>query len=188
MARPAGIEPATAGLEGRCSIRLSYGRFTNQQVTAPIVLFSGRRSGPKQTESEVRADYIAVCRHLKRLMVLTGGADRLLEGIAFHGELEFRQCVLPLSADEFQRAAGLVQLRRLKLPQPFSPDLHIAHQPGSRQHAQMLGDGLPGNVRSGSQLRDGHGAAHAQGRDEPKSHLIAQRRKNGCVNLQRPGS
>ncbi len=26
MARPAGLEPATYGLEGRCTIRLCYGR------------------------------------------------------------------------------------------------------------------------------------------------------------------
>ena len=29
MVRPAGLEPATLGLEGRCSIQMSYGRIDN---------------------------------------------------------------------------------------------------------------------------------------------------------------
>ena len=29
MVRPAGLEPATLGLEGRCSIQMSYGRITD---------------------------------------------------------------------------------------------------------------------------------------------------------------
>src|ERR1700721_1081456 len=101
MARPAGIEPATAGLEGRCSIRLSYGRLINQQVTAPNVNFQADARVRKQTESEVRADYIAVCRVLKRLT--------RLGGTALHGELQLRQGMIPLLADELQRASRLVQ-------------------------------------------------------------------------------
>ena len=33
LARPAGFEPATHGLEGRCSIQLSYGRNTLKTLT-----------------------------------------------------------------------------------------------------------------------------------------------------------
>ena len=46
MARPAGLEPATPGLEGRCSIRLSYGRII-PGILALFRLGGGiRRSAP----------------------------------------------------------------------------------------------------------------------------------------------
>ncbi len=35
LARPEGLEPSTPGLEGRCSIQLSYGRTSRNQCSLP---------------------------------------------------------------------------------------------------------------------------------------------------------
>ena len=51
LARPAGLEPAATGLEGRCSIQLSYGR-TGQEDRRQNTEY--RREGTEGTEADLR--------------------------------------------------------------------------------------------------------------------------------------
>ena len=44
MARPAGVEPTTTCLEGRCSIQLSYGR--TKLITSMLLIYKNAQKKP----------------------------------------------------------------------------------------------------------------------------------------------
>lgn len=73
MVRPAGLEPATLALEGRCSIQLSYGRSFEPGLFIKLTLINEkwsewRDSNPRP--SAPKADALARLRHTPKYKTL----------------------------------------------------------------------------------------------------------------------
>src|SRR5690349_4082394 len=93
---------------------------------------------------------------------------RLREG------LEPGECDLPLPTNRLERAASLLELTWLELPEPFAPEAHVAHDAGTREHLQVFRDALPAQVGVRRELCDRERTARAEYSDELEARGVAQ--------------
>ena len=87
------------------------------------------------------------------------------------------QRLVPLLRNDLERASRFLELVHLKLPQPLAAVFDVADQPRLREHVQVFGHRLPGDLSTGGELRDRHRAACAQHGDETQPGLIAEGRE-----------
>ena len=102
MARPAGVEPATTGLEGRCSIQLSYGRTAERRLPDSRLVLIGW-SGQQDSNlrpSAPKADALPDCA-MPRCRCHPSGVSRQM-GPADGGANHTRA---PRHRGQFNRAA-----------------------------------------------------------------------------------
>ena len=83
-----------------------------------------------------------------------GTAPTLRRRFPFHERLQALQRLIPLRSDRVQRAARLVDARRLQFPQAFATLANVVHEARVGQYFQVFGDGLPGDRGAVRELRD----------------------------------
>src|SRR6185295_1138886 len=109
------------------------------------------------------------------------GADLALA--ALDERLVAVERLVPLAADDLERAPRVVEPVGLELPKPLAAALEVAHHTRVGEHAQVLGDALAADVGAGGEAGDRERAARAQERDEPEPRRIAQRREDARERL-----
>src|SRR5262245_17867367 len=91
---------------------------------------------------------------------------------------EARERLVPALGDLIEIAARRVEPRRVEVEDPLPTAAYVAHEPGSGEDAEVLGDGLSRDGGATREPCDRLGAARAQARHEREPRLVAERRKD----------
>ena len=78
-------------------------------------------------------------------------------------------------SDLVEKGAGLGEPFAIERPVLLAALPGSTRQTSAGEHVQMLGDGLPRDLRPGSKLGDGQSSASRQPQDDAKTGFIAQR-------------
>lgn len=92
---------------------------------------------------------------------------------------ETGQGIIPATFDHRQISARDFQTLRLDLEDPLAAPAAAAHQLHRFQHFKVLGDRLPRQRSSGSEVSDRPRVAIRQFREQMEARVIAQRREQG---------
>ena len=106
-------------------------------------------------------------------MVLSGSCVTFFD----HGP-QPRERLIPLFGNEVEVGLDFLNGRRLEHEQAFASGPEVTHDAGAFQHAQVLGDGLPGQARPIGKLGDRLRFTTAEARNQLQTCRIAKGRKH----------
>ena len=90
---------------------------------------------------------------------------------------EAAESLIPFGRDAVEIVQEFANRLRVQLKQAVAAGANAADDFGALEHAQMLCDGLPGEMRAVRELRDGPRAAVAKPGQQSQTGWVSQRRK-----------